>query len=153
MDSNDAKTEMNVAAEHKESGFGRTMSDLFVSLILVVMTVFFDFLAAVLTKKNEVEELSAHHEKLLEFLERPFDLWAIALTCLIGYALSLKNPNEGISPKFALLVPGLSLLVILVSLPLGTVFNTNWMKIAVPDTAGILFIVISVIYVRSRSTG
>ena len=148
---NASKSESD-AAQHSEDEYtpGAVMSDLAVSLILVVMAVFFDFLSSVLSRKGQVDELTAHPDRLLEFVARPFDLWAIALTLLIGYALSLKGQSRSINSKFALVVPGLSLLIILVCLPLGTVLNKGWLRIAVPDTVGVIFIVISVIYVSVR---
>jgi len=124
--------------------------DVFISLILIVMAVFFEFIYAVVTKQGEIERLRADHKLLLEFLGKPFDLWTVGITLLVAVALRPNSENRGQHLVIPSIIAVASCLGIFLAVIFGAIFDTNWLKIAAPDSIGVVFIAIAVFAVTRK---
>src|SRR5262249_16654324 len=87
----------------------------------VILTVAFSFMTVAFVDHERFDQIKANHNKLLDFLVVPFDLWLVAFTVIVGVALSSKREerNKVVPAAIGLAV---CLIFILCSFALNSLF-------------------------------
>jgi H+/gluconate symporter-like permease len=110
-----------------------------IAVACLILTILFDFGMAVLGNPAKLAELKADHSRFIEFLDKPFDLWAIGFALIVGAVAS----KEG-SQKERLFAPSIgaaiTLVLIIASVGISAVFESERFRILAPDLLGVGFV-------------
>jgi H+/gluconate symporter-like permease len=110
-----------------------------IAVICLMLTILFDFGMAVFGNPAKLAELKADHSKFIEFLDKPFDLWAIGFALIVGAVVG----REG-NQKERLLAPciaaAITLILIVASVGVAIVFESEKIRILAPDLLGVGFV-------------
>jgi hypothetical protein len=110
-----------------------------IAVACLILTILFDFGMAVFGNPAKLAELKADHSKFIEFLDKPFDLWAIGFALIVGAVVSKEgNQRERLfAPSIA---AAITLILIIASVGIAVVFESEKIRIFAPDLLGVGFV-------------
>ncbi|MGC3988159.1 MAG: hypothetical protein QM796_00465 [Chthoniobacteraceae bacterium] len=110
-----------------------------IALAGVILTVTFDFATVAFVDQERFDQIKANHNKLIDFLVVPFDLWLVSFAVIVGVALS-SLPEERNKVVPAAVALAVFLVFIICSFAMNSLFPNMWFKIFIPDLLGIALI-------------
>jgi H+/gluconate symporter-like permease len=119
-----------------------------IAVVCLVLTILFDFGMAVFGNPAKLAALKADHGKFIEFLDKPFDLWAIGFALIVGAVVS-KEGNQKERLFAPCIAAAITLILIIASVGIAIVFDSEKIRILAPDFLGVGFVGYTLTRMRS----